>query len=82
MFVLITAFVSDDPFIFSNWDESGKDSTSQHRSEPTSIITSPRAPIGNKSEMNHSAIQVTIDQFFLVQTAHHYYHILLAHCDS
>ena len=80
--VLIAVFVSDDPFIFSSWVESGNDSTLQHRSEQTSIITSPRAPIGNKSEIYHSAMQVTIDQFILVQTVNHNYHILLAHCDS
>ena len=67
--VLIAVFVSDNPFIFSSWVESGNDSTLQHRSEQTSIITSPRAPIGNKSEINHYAMQITIDQFFLVQTA-------------
>ena len=82
IFALIAVFVSDDPFIFSSWDESGKDSTSQHRSEQTSIITSPRAPIGNKSEINRSAMQITIDQFIHVQTVNHNYHILLAHCDS
>ena len=89
IFALIAVFVSDDPFIFSNYDESGKDLTSQHRSEQTSIITSPRAPIGNDSEMNHSVgcdvcntMQVPIDHFFLVQTVHHYYHMLLAHCHS
>lgn len=87
--VLIAVFVSDDPFIFSSWDESGQDSTSRHRSEQTSIFTSPRAPIGNDSEMNHSVgcdvcntMQVPIDHFFLVQTVHHYYHMLLAHCHS
>ena len=80
--VLIAVFVSDDPFIFSSWVESGNDSTLQHRSEQTSIITSPRAPIGNKSEINRSAMQVTIDQFILVQTVNHNNHILLAHCDS
>ena len=82
IFALIAVFVSDDPFIFSSWDEFGENSTVQDRSEQTSIITSPRAPIGNKSEINHSAMQITIDEFFLVQTAHHNYHILLAHCDS
>ena len=79
--VLIAVFVSDDPFILSSWDESGNDSTLQHRSEQTSIITSPRAPIGNKSEINHSAMQVTTDQFILVHTVYHFYHFLLAHCD-
>ena len=79
--VLFAVFVSDDPFIFSRWDGHGKGSTSQHRSEQTSIITSPRAPIGNKSELNHSAMQVTIDQFFLLQTVHHYHNKLLAHSD-
>ena len=82
IFALIAVFVSDDPFIFSSWDEFGENSTVKHRSEQTSIITSPRAPIGNESEINRSAMQVTIDQFFLAQTVHHFYHIPLACCYS